>query len=60
MIERAAPKQFCCRGCHTAFALIHEHGLEAFYERNQANGLAVGNSPLARSFGDFDQFLRHA
>jgi len=55
MIERAAPKQFCCRGCHTAFALIHEHGLEAFYERNQATGLAVGNSPLARSFGDFDQ-----
>ena len=55
MIERAAPKQFCCRGCHTAFALIHEHGLEAFYDRNQPTGLAVGNSPLARSFGDFDQ-----
>lgn len=55
MIDREATEQFCCRGCHTAYALIHEHGLEAFYDRNQPTGLAVGDSPLARSFGDFDQ-----
>ena len=55
MIDRETDEQFCCRGCHTAYALIHEHGLEAFYERNQPTGFAVGDSPLARSFGDFDQ-----
>jgi Cu2+-exporting ATPase len=55
MIERETTEQFCCRGCRTAYALIHEYGLEAFYDRNQPTGLAVDDSPLARSFGDFDQ-----
>ncbi|MFO0034994.1 MAG: heavy metal translocating P-type ATPase [Planctomycetota bacterium] len=55
MIDSQSPAQFCCRGCRTAYALIHEHGLEAYYLRNQPTGQSVGDSPLARSFCDFDQ-----
>lgn len=55
MIDALSPEQFCCRGCRTAYALIHEHGLEAYYLRNQPTGQAVGDSPLAKSFRDFDQ-----
>lgn len=55
MIDSQSAEQFCCRGCRTAYALIHEHGLEAYYLRNQPTGQAVGDSPLARSFRDFDQ-----
>ena len=25
-----APRQFCCAGCSTAFAILHENGLEEY------------------------------
>jgi Cu2+-exporting ATPase len=25
-------RQFCCSGCRTAWGILHEHGLERYYE----------------------------
>lgn len=46
---------FCCRGCHTAYELIHTHGLQDFYLRNQPGGLAPGNDSLLSRYADYDQ-----
>ena len=32
LIEAAEERQFCCTGCRTAFAMIAEHGLGAYYD----------------------------
>lgn len=31
LIQESAEHQFCCTGCHTAFAILHEHGLDSYY-----------------------------
>lgn len=51
-VDHAAERQFCCAGCRTAFAIIHEHGLDGYYalgERREAPVKASG-----RSFEEFD------
>jgi sulfite exporter TauE/SafE len=45
-------RQFCCTGCHTAFTILHEHGLDSYYgfaERREAPVRASG-----RSYEEFD------
>jgi Cu2+-exporting ATPase len=45
-------RQFCCAGCRTAFAIIHDHGLGGYYniaERRDGPVVASG-----RSFEEFD------
>jgi Cu2+-exporting ATPase len=32
LIDRSADRQFCCGGCRLAFDVIHDHGLERFYD----------------------------
>ncbi|MBI3569174.1 MAG: heavy metal translocating P-type ATPase [Gemmatimonadetes bacterium] len=57
-LEPAAPRQFCCSGCRTAWSIIHEHGLEDYYafaERREGPVLASG-----RSFEEFDHDAFHA
>lgn len=52
LIEEGASPQFCCHGCTTAFAILHEHGLESYYgfaERREAPVRASG-----RSYEEFD------
>ena len=47
-----AVRQFCCGGCRTAFAIIHDHGLAGYYdiaERREGPVAATG-----RSFAEFD------
>jgi len=34
-------KFFCCLGCQTVFSLLHENGLEQFYELNTAPGTRI-------------------
>ena len=52
LVDEAAPRQFCCTGCRTAFAILHEHGLDGYYglaERRETPVRASG-----RSFEEFD------
>ena len=52
LVDEAAERQFCCTGCHTAFAFLHVHGLDRYYgfaERREAPVRATG-----RSYEEFD------
>lgn len=52
LIDDNAERQFCCTGCHTAFTILHEHGLDSYYgfaERREAPVRASG-----RSYEEFD------
>jgi P-type Cu2+ transporter len=52
LIDDTAPQQFCCTGCTTAFAILHEHGLDSYYgfaERRESPVRASG-----RSYEEFD------
>lgn len=52
LVDDATDRQFCCTGCHTAFAILHEHGLSSYYgfaERRESPVRATG-----RSYEEFD------
>jgi Cu2+-exporting ATPase len=52
LVAEGAAQQFCCTGCNTAFAILHEHGLDGYYgfaERREAPVRATG-----RSYDEFD------
>lgn len=52
LLETDAERQFCCSGCHTAFGILHAHGLDSYYgfaERREAPVRASG-----RSYDEFD------
>jgi len=52
LLEDDAERQFCCSGCHTAFGILHAHGLDSYYgfaERREAPVRASG-----RSYDEFD------
>jgi Cu2+-exporting ATPase len=38
LIEPDAQHQFCCNGCRTVFAVLHEHGLTQYYDLIQLEG----------------------
>ncbi len=44
--------QFCCAGCRTAWAILHDTGLDAYYRFGERRELAVRTS--GRSFDEFD------
>ena len=44
--------RFCCAGCATAFAVIHEHGLDAYYAFAERREGRVHSS--GRGFEEFD------
>jgi Cu2+-exporting ATPase len=52
LIERGADAQFCCHGCRTAWDILHESGLDAFYALPEKRLAAV--RPTGRSFEEFD------
>ncbi|HEY0931601.1 MAG TPA: heavy metal translocating P-type ATPase [Gemmatimonas sp.] len=52
LVQEDAERQFCCTGCHTAFAILHEHGLGSYYgfaERREAPVQSSG-----RRYEEFD------
>lgn len=51
-IDTAGAQQFCCSGCRTAFAILHEHGLDQYYEFAEKREQRVRSS--GRSFEEFD------
>jgi Cu2+-exporting ATPase len=32
LVEDGAELQFCCNGCRVAYQVIHEHGLDGYYD----------------------------
>jgi hypothetical protein len=52
LLEDDAERQFCCSGCHTAFGILHAHGLDSYYgftDRRESPVRASG-----RSYDEFD------
>jgi Cu2+-exporting ATPase len=45
-------RQFCCTGCRTAFAIIHDHGLDGYYDIAERRDGPVATT--GRSFAEFD------
>jgi Cu2+-exporting ATPase len=56
--ESDAGRRFCCAGCRTAFALLHEHGLAAYYSQPGRTTAPVRAND--RSFAEFDDAEFHA
>ncbi|MGO9611785.1 MAG: heavy metal translocating P-type ATPase [Dissulfurispiraceae bacterium] len=40
----SSKKVFCCNGCHGIYRLIHEEGLDKFYEKRQWNDRGISSS----------------
>ncbi|HVQ76960.1 MAG TPA: heavy metal translocating P-type ATPase metal-binding domain-containing protein [Candidatus Binatia bacterium] len=56
LAEPGGARQFCCPGCRTVWALLHEHGLERYYAVRAA-AEAVPPAPVAaagRRYGELD------
>jgi Cu2+-exporting ATPase len=46
---------FCCRGCAQVYAVLHQHGLQGFYDvRDQERAGGTPALVLGRDFTDFD------
>ncbi len=52
LIEPNTEQQFCCTGCTTAFAILHEHGLDRYYAFAEKRESPVHAS--GRSYEEFD------
>jgi Cu2+-exporting ATPase len=55
LAEEGAELQFCCNGCQVAYEVIHEHGLDGYYDikaRIDAPEQAAQRS--GKSFAEFD------
>jgi heavy metal translocating P-type ATPase len=62
-IDEGAARQFCCAGCRTVHAVIHEHGLERYYAlRASAGGAGAPARSSGRSYAELDDpgFLSRA
>jgi len=52
LIEPGADRQFCCTGCRTAFAILHEHGLGQYYAFGEKRDSPV--RPTGKRYEEFD------
>ncbi|HTK52402.1 MAG TPA: heavy metal translocating P-type ATPase [Gemmatimonadaceae bacterium] len=59
LIEPDAQDQFCCGGCRTAFAVIHDHGLDTYHDTPVGRDGPVAAESRARSFEEFDHATFH-
>ena len=57
LVDAAAERQFCCAGCATAFAVLHEHGLDGYYGLAERREVPV--RPSGRSYEEFDHAAFH-
>lgn len=51
-------KVFCCRGCSGIYRLIHQEGLDAFYEKRKWNESGISSSLFQRE-PDIKPFAEH-
>jgi len=47
-------KSFCCFGCQTVFSLLHENGLEQFYQLQSAPGTRIRKAVAASKWAFLD------
>jgi Cu2+-exporting ATPase len=60
LVEHDADLQFCCNGCRVAYGVIHQHGLDGYYDiksRIEAPEQAAQTS--GRGFAEFDDPAFH-
>lgn len=58
LLEPDAGQQFCCGGCRTAWAILHQNGLERYYDLPDRRDRPVQSS--GRTYEDFDHPAFHA
>ncbi|MCZ7582335.1 MAG: heavy metal translocating P-type ATPase [Deltaproteobacteria bacterium] len=55
LVEAGAERQFCCNGCRTVYAVLHEHGLENFYRLvDTPSGRPQTAATTDRTYAEFD------
>src|SRR6187399_245085 len=52
LVDAGAAQQFCCAGCSAVFAILHEHGLDRYYDFAERREAPVRSS--GRSYEEFD------
>lgn len=58
LLRPGGEHSFCCGGCATAYAIIHEGGLDRYYDLPERRAAAV--APSGKSFEEFDHPAFHA
>jgi len=53
-IEPGADRQFCCSGCRLAWDVIHDHGLDRYYELR--SGLETDEQPARTTGAGYEEF----
>ena len=48
--DATASHPFCCAGCRTAYAILHAHGLERYYDLSDRETTPVFHSSLTELF----------
>ena len=51
-MDVASERQFCCMGCRTAYAILHEHGLGQYYAFGEKRDTPV--RPTGKRYEEFD------
>lgn len=54
LIDPAASEQFCCAGCRAAYSLIHQCGLERYYDL--LHSIGDGQRPTRAANAEFSEF----
>ncbi len=57
LIDPDAENQYCCQGCKTAYSIIHDHGLDGFYDMTatSADAMSLKDRELSQArFSEFD------
>ncbi len=55
LVESGASAQFCCNGCRTVYAVLHDTGLDAFYDLREGAGEQGQRARTTdRSYAEFD------
>jgi P-type Cu2+ transporter len=52
LLNESAERQFCCAGCRTAFAILHEVGLDRYYDLSERRNEPV--RPTGRTYEECD------
>jgi len=60
LVEAGAELQFCCNGCRVAYEVIHEHGLDRYYDiRARVDAPQQPASSSGKAFVEFDDPAFH-
>jgi Cu2+-exporting ATPase len=55
LVKLGAERQFCCHGCRSVYAILHEMGLARYYQLQEGNRTAAKPARVSgRGFAEFD------